>query len=45
MGSLSHLASCLATSSNMAKAAVLTNLYGELSLNLDRANITAMLSR
>ena len=45
MESLSHLASCLATSSNKAKAAVLNSLYGRLNLNLVTANITATLSR
>ena len=45
MESLSCLASCLATSSNKAKAAVLNSLYGRLNLNLVKANATAMLSR
>ena len=43
--SLSHLASRLATSSNKAKAVVLTDLYGRLNLNLVRANATAILTR
>ena len=42
MESLSHLASRLATSSNKAKAVVLTDLYGRLNLNLVRANATAI---
>ena len=44
MESLSRLASCLATSSNKARAAVLNSLYGRLNLNLVKANATAMLS-
>ena len=38
MESFSLLASCLATSSNRAKAEVLAALYGRLNLNLVRAN-------
>ena len=45
MESLSCLASCLATSSNKAKVAVLNSLYGRLNLNLVKASATAMLSR
>ena len=45
MESFSLLASCLATSSNRAKAEVLAALYGRLNLNLVRANTTAILSR
>ena len=45
MESFSLLASCLATSSNRAKAEVLAALYGRLNLNIVRANATAILSR
>ena len=45
MESFSLLASCLATSSNRAKAEVLAALYGRLNLNLVRANATAILFR
>ena len=45
MESLLHLASCLATSSNKARAVVLNSLYGRLNLNLVKANATAILSR
>ena len=46
MESLSHLASCLATSSNKAKAAIRDSLYGSLGLNLNlvKANATAILT-
>ena len=43
--SLLRLASCLATSSNKGKAAVLKGLYGRLNLNLVNVNATVILTR
>ena len=47
MESLSHLVSHLATSSNRAKAVVLTDIFGMLILNLVREKMpqTMLLSR
>ena len=45
MESLALMASRLATSSNMAKAVVLADLYGRLNLCLVIANAVAILSR